>query len=151
MRQLARKAYQDLGTHAQETLALNQLYKLIPVEMKCWCIDHECQSIYQAVEAIEGHEAILGEAGQERKKSSLRSIDLGTGDQNNDPSVVGILRKLDDRLDKLESLSLVQQIACHKEGPKPEQRPAQANKNNRCCFFCNSPDHLVKNCPEITR
>ena len=45
LRLLARKAYRDLDTHAQETLALNQLYKLIPVEMKYRCIDHDCHSI----------------------------------------------------------------------------------------------------------
>ena len=116
----------------------------------CRCIDHDFQSIHQAVEVIERYEAILGEAGQKCKKSSLRSLDLEIGDRNNDPSVVGILRKLDARLDKLESLSLVQQIADREEGPKPERRPAHANKSNRCSFFCNSPNHLVKNCPEIT-
>ena len=153
LRQLAKKAHRHLDSNVQETLALNQLYKLIPVEMKCRCMDHDCQSIHQAVEVIERYEAILGEAGQDRKKISFKSLetDYKTEDQNNETSVAGILRKLDSRLDKLESLSLVQQVAGREEGLKPERRQANANKSSRCCFFCNSPDHLVKNCPEITR
>ena len=152
LRQLARKAYRDLDTHAQETLALNQLYKLIPVEMKCRCMDHDCQSIHQAVEVIERYEAILGEAGQDRKKISLRSLetDYKTEDQNNEPSVAGILRKLDSRLEKLESLSLVQQITGRENIEDQRRKPNHGNTNKRCCFFCSLPDHLVKNCPEIT-
>ena len=153
LRQLARKAYRDLDTHAQETLALNQLYKLIPVEMKCRCMDHDCQSIHQAVEVIERYEAILGEAGQDRKKISLRSLetDYKTEDQNNEPSVAGILRKLDSRLEKLESLSHAQQITAREIIENQRRKPNHGNTNKRCCFFCSSPDHLVKNCPEITR
>ena len=149
LRQLAKKAYRHLDTNAQETLALNQLYKLIPVEMKCRCIDHDCQSVHQAVEVIERYEAILGESSQERKKSSLRSMEHKTEAKNNDPSISGILKKLDARLEKLETLSLVQQIAGREDTAKQQWKPAQSvNRNNRCCFFCSSPDHMVKNCPE---
>ena len=49
LRLLAKKAYRSLDTDAQETIALNQLYKLISVEMKGRCIDHDCQSVQQAV------------------------------------------------------------------------------------------------------
>ena len=152
LRQLAKKAYRHLDTNAQETLALNQLYKLIPVEMKCRCIDHDCQSVHQAVEVIERYEAILGESSQERKKSSLRSMDHKTEAKNNDPSKSGILQKLDARLEKLETLSLVQQIAGREDTAKQQWKPAPSvNRNNRCCFFCSSPDHMVKNCPEKSR
>ena len=151
LRQLAKKAYRNLDSNAQETLALNQLYKLIPVEMKCRCMDHDCQSIHQAIEVIERYEAILGEAGQERKKTSLRGIDIETEDQNNDPCVAGILRKLDSRLEKLESLSLAQQITGRENTENQRRKACYGNMNKRCCFFCSSADHLVKNCPEITR
>ena len=150
LRQLAKKAYRNLDSNAQETLALNQLYKLIPVEMKCRCMDHDCQSIHQAIEVIERYEAILGEAGQERKKTSLRSIDIETEDQNNDPCVA-ILRKLDSRLEKLESLSLAQQITGRENTENQRRKAGYGNMNKRCCFFCSSPNHLVKNCPELTR
>ena len=55
------KKFEDSGSHR------SQIYKLIPVEMKCRCVDHDCQSVQQAVEVIERYEAILGEAGQDRK------------------------------------------------------------------------------------
>ena len=151
LRQLARKAYRNLDSNAQETLALNQLYKLIPVEMKCRCMNYDCQSIHQAIEVIERYEAILGEAGQDHKKSSLRSIDIETEDQNNDPCVAGILRKLDSRLEKLVSLSLAQQITGRENTENQRRKAGYGNMNKRFCFFCSSPDHLVKNCPEITR
>ena len=50
---MAKKAYRNLDTQAQESLALNQLYKLILIEMKCRCTDHDCQSVQEAVEVIE--------------------------------------------------------------------------------------------------
>ena len=93
LRQLAKKAYRSLDTDAQETLALNQLYKLIPVEMKCRCIDHDCQSVQQAVEVIERYEAILGEATQERKKGNVRNIEQSQQPQNPDPNISSILKK----------------------------------------------------------
>lgn len=143
LRQLAKKAYRKLDSNAQETLALNQLYKLIPVDMKCRCIDHDCQSVQQAVEVIERYEAILGEAGQERKRNNVRAIDMKTEAQNADSSVSNILKKLDARLEKLESLQLTQKIA----GPgNPHWRPSTGSKS-KCCFHCSSPDHLIKSCP----
>ena len=147
LRQLAKKAYRNLDYIAQDTLALNQLYKLIPVEMKCRCVDHDCQSVQQAVKVIERYETILGEAGQDRKKNNLRSLYHKTEPQNTDPTVTGFLKKLDARLEKLESLSLAQQIAgCENTSNK---RPG--NKNNRCCFLCSSPDHMVRNGPDRNR
>lgn len=143
LRQLAKKAYRNLDASAQETLALNQLYKLIPVEMKCRCIDHDCQSVQQAVEVIERYEAILGEAGQERKKNNVRTIDMKNEVQNADSSVSNILKKFDARLERLESLQLARKIA----GPgNPHWRPNSGSKS-KCCFHCSSPDHLVKSCP----
>ncbi|VDI31311.1 ceramide glucosyltransferase [Mytilus galloprovincialis] len=46
---------------AQEVLALNQLYKSIPIEMKCRCEDRECKTVADAVDIIERYEALLGE------------------------------------------------------------------------------------------
>lgn len=50
----------DLNEKAQEILALNHLYKLISVEMKCRCIDKNCQRISKAADIIDRFEAILG-------------------------------------------------------------------------------------------
>ena len=146
LRQLAKKAYRNLDTQAQESLALNQLYKLIPIGMKCRCIDHDCQSVQEAVEVIERYEAIIGEATQERRRNNFRAVDQKQEPQTVDPSMSNILKKLDARLEKLESLSLAQQIG----GRDYQNRRPDANRDRKC-FFCSSPDHMVKNCPEKSR
>jgi hypothetical protein len=59
LRQMAQKAYRKLDTLAQETLALNQLYKSVSLEMKSKCIDKECETVATVVDIVEKHEAIL--------------------------------------------------------------------------------------------
>ncbi|VDI65534.1 Hypothetical predicted protein [Mytilus galloprovincialis] len=49
LRQMVQKAYCNLDSLAQEVLALNQLYKSIPIEMKCRCVDRECKTVADAV------------------------------------------------------------------------------------------------------
>ncbi|KAK3588124.1 hypothetical protein CHS0354_012181 [Potamilus streckersoni] len=44
LRQLAQKAYSNLDAKSQEMLALNQLFRILPYEMKCRCIDKECKT-----------------------------------------------------------------------------------------------------------
>jgi hypothetical protein len=56
---MAQKANRKLETLAQKALALNQLYKSIPLEMKSKCIDKECETVATAVDIIEKHEAIF--------------------------------------------------------------------------------------------
>ena len=59
LRLMAQTAYIKLDTLAEETLALNQLYKSISLEMKSKCIDKECETVATAVYIIEKHEAIF--------------------------------------------------------------------------------------------
>ena len=114
--------------------------------MKCRCIDHDCKSVQQ--EVIERYEAILGEAAQERKKTNVRNMDQMPQPQNSDPNISNILKKLDSRLEKLESMSLAHQIS----GRENQQWRANVdNRNKKCYFYCSSPDHMVKNCPEKIR
>ena len=115
--------------------------------MKCRCIDHDCQSVQQAVEVIERYEAILGEATQERKKGNVRNIEQSQQPQNPDPNISSILKKLDTRLERLESVSLAQQLTS-RDTQQWRQHPVS---RNRKCFFCSSPDHMIKNCPEKAR
>jgi hypothetical protein len=56
---MAQKAYRKLDTLAQEAIALSQLYKSIPLEMKNKCIDKECETVATALDIIEKHEAIF--------------------------------------------------------------------------------------------
>lgn len=53
IRQMAQRAYHNLDAPAKEALALNQLYKIIPLEMKCRCMDKDCQTVSEAVDFIE--------------------------------------------------------------------------------------------------
>ena len=127
---------------AQETLALNQLYKLIPVEMKCRCIDSMCQNVYQAVEVIERYEAILGDHSQDAKKSNIRAIDTS----GIDTTISSVLQKLDSRLEKLESISLVHQNNTAQQYRR-QSGPQNVNRDRKC-FFCNASDHMYRSCPQ---
>ena len=73
LRLLAQRAYPELGTDAQESLALHQFYKAISLEMKCRCIDRDCRTVEPAVQVVERYEALLGES-TEKKKGNVRAI-----------------------------------------------------------------------------
>ena len=145
LRQLAKKAYGDLDTTAQETLALNQLYKLIPVEMKCRCIDSKCENVYQAVDIIERYEAILGDHSQELKKSNIRAIDTS----GIDTTISNLFQKLDSRLEKMESIHLVHQNNSAQQYRR-QSGPQNYNRERRC-YECNAPDHFRRDCPQFQR
>ena len=135
LRQLSKKAYVQLDSQAQEAIALNQLYKIIPLEMKCRCVDNDCRSLHEAAAVVDRYEAILGDSSSRTyaRGNNVRAIDTSGVDD----SVSGILHKLDSRLEKLESIALVQN-----KPPVPGQR-----QNERRCYSCNSLDHLYKQCP----
>ena len=73
LRLLAQRSYPELGTDAQESLALHQFYKAITLEMKCRYIDRDCRTVESAVQIVERYEAILGE-GTNKKKSNVRAV-----------------------------------------------------------------------------
>ena len=73
LRLLAQRSYSELGTDAQESLALYQFYKAITLEMKCRCIDRDCRTVESAVQIVARYEAILGE-GTDKKKSNVRAV-----------------------------------------------------------------------------
>ena len=52
---------------AQEELALNQLYKVISLEMKCGYIDKDCQTTFEAVDVMERYEAMMGDYSDYKK------------------------------------------------------------------------------------
>ncbi|XP_062605071.1 uncharacterized protein LOC134266883 [Saccostrea cucullata] len=136
IRQLSQKAYSNLDIDAQESLGLNHLYKIIPVEMKCRCIDKECSTVAEAVDVIERYESIMGDG--DKKKINVRHVDQEqivkqlTGEQKSN-NLEHTIKLLINRLDKLESAQRME--------------PRKGN-NSWTCFICNSPDHLMKDCPE---
>ena len=75
IRQMAQKAYCNLDPPAQEALALNQLYKIVSLEMKCRCIDRDCTTVSGAVDVIERYEAIMGD-NLDREKSNITCLEI---------------------------------------------------------------------------
>ena len=69
---VGQKAYCNLDDTAQELLALNHLYKVVSVEMKCRCIEKHCQTVFDAADVIDRYEAILGE-NTDWKKQHVRA------------------------------------------------------------------------------
>ncbi|KAK3587525.1 hypothetical protein CHS0354_004808 [Potamilus streckersoni] len=53
LRQLAQKAYSNIDAKFQEILASNQLFRILPYEMKCRCIDRECKTVDEALEVVQ--------------------------------------------------------------------------------------------------
>ncbi|KAH3703296.1 hypothetical protein DPMN_026552 [Dreissena polymorpha] len=98
IRQLAQKAYSEFDHRSQEQLALHQLYKLIPNDMKCRCIDRNCTNIIEAVAVIERYESILGTS-----TTNIRACNVDT-------SVESALKQITDRLSNLESRNSPQSV-----------------------------------------
>ena len=104
IRQMAQKAYCNLDSLAQEALALNQLYKIISLEMKCRCIDRDCRTVAEAVDIIKRYEAIMGDYS-DRKKSNMRTIDsspLRKAESQSKSNLESTLERIEARLDRLE-------------------------------------------------
>lgn len=146
IRQMAQKAYCNLDSLAQEALALNQLYKIVSLEMKCRCIDRDCRTVAEAVDVIERYEAIMGD-NSDRKRSNMRTIDssplnkVESSRLQQKPTLETALERIEARLDRLERQNQFQQQTVPKQGVNA-QKPAK-----RTCFTCSSPFHLYKNCP----
>ena len=126
LRQLSQKAYADLDHVAQESLALNQLYKQVSGEMQCRCIDNNCKTINDAVEVIERYEAVLGTS----QAMTVRSVDVSTTDSQ----VLSAVKRPETRLDRLEKACL----------PVPQRNQVKP----KVCYGCQSPNHIWRNCPQ---
>lgn len=144
VRQMAQKAYCDLGPRAQEALALNQLYKIISLDMKVRCIDKECTTVIEAVDVIERYEALLGESND--KKKPVRMI-RHNNDQQRSPnryhekaqnsSLDQTLKTLVVRLERLEN-------SIKNRGQS--YQPNKKYSTNRSCYICQSPEHFFRDC-----
>ncbi|KAK3580653.1 hypothetical protein CHS0354_017923 [Potamilus streckersoni] len=148
IRQMAQKAFCNLDSKAQESLALNQFCKILPTEMKCRCIDNNCETVADAVDVVERYEAILGDE-YDKKKANVRAVGSNKTEHqgSNDNGRIGaMLQRIEKRLELLEKGSTplknvkdwINQI---------QNRYAPRNEKRRTCFVCNSPDHFFRNCP----
>ena len=138
LRQLAQKAYSNLDAKSQEMLALNQLFRVLPYEMKCRCIDKECKTVAEAVEVVQRYESLLGDEVT-KKKSSVR---LTNGSSFSDSKIIDsvqeTLKQVVDRLDRLERKGL---------NPFGPDRSTNYQQGNKACFLCKSTDHFYRKCP----
>ena len=131
LRHLSQLAYADLDRFAQERLALNQLYKHIPAEMQCRCIDKQCETVVDAIHVIEQYEAVLGSVQQ----ANIRAVDSTSSTPHS--SLEDSVKQILARLDKLE------------RADNTTARSATRHSNTpRLCFGCKSPDHFWANCPQ---
>lgn len=129
LHRLSRKAYEDLDTKAQITLALHQLYKSVKSEVKLRCMDKDCTSLDEAVMAIETYEQIMEEdpaSGNENRSSTLR------------------MDRLELAVDKLtENFQM-----CLKHFAKERGQTDMISKERiKTCYVCNSTKHFRKDCP----
>ncbi|CAC5369859.1 unnamed protein product [Mytilus coruscus] len=149
IRQLAQKAYYDLDSAAQESLALNQLFKVITVEMKCRCIDKECQTIADAVDVIERYESILGDG--DKKKSTIRAVESKDIEGHmSEKDYQSNLQALQDRIAKLEQghrnrdtkgqiladvtvVTVSEELSIQKQ-PKGQEGTSRANQRHNTSF-----------------
>ena len=128
LRQLAQKAYPDFDHSSQERLAVNHLYKLVSTEMKCRCMDNNCRTINEVVSVIERYESILGSS-----ISNVRAFD-SVGGRDEKPDIETMIKRIEIRLDKIESAS------ARKSSTQSQQYP-------KTCFGCNALDHFWGSCP----
>ncbi|CAG2228453.1 unnamed protein product [Mytilus edulis] len=111
--------------------------------MKCRCIDKECATISDAVQVIERYEAILGEPPvTEKKKTAVRQI------STDDDQDYGF-DQLNARVAKLEQTSYNTPTATSQTMYK-SNAPSQG-KFERKCFICESPRHIIKDCPMLKK
>ncbi|MES9884510.1 MAG: hypothetical protein ABW185_27000 [Sedimenticola sp.] len=162
LRLMAQRAYPNLGPDAQETLALHQLYKVLPIEMKCRCLDRDCGSIASAVQIIERYEALLGD-GSDKKRMTVRAIDdhfdhrqsapFGnearphTRVDRGNPQGGDALHQVLDRLAKLESTPDRRNMGPRMQPYQSGGSTGRPKQTTRRCYACDSPDHFLRECP----
>lgn len=121
--------YSNLDSTAQETLALNQLYNMVTMEMKCRCMDKECRNVFDAVDVFERYESLFEET-EERKGIGVRAVNV-VPLQNE----VGIpYDELCEDIDQIfQRLTILER--------------ATSTARKITCFNCSSPSAFIRDCP----
>ena len=145
LRLLAMRAYPKLSSDAQESLALNQFYKTISLEMKCRCIDRDCQTIEQAVETVERYEIILGD--DKRHTFNVRAIYSSDNEnqQETEYQTVDIAKQIKNVLERIERMESEMQRTTSSQHRNYQYRNRQTYSG---CYTCGSLDHYMRNCQQ---
>ena len=149
IRQMSQKAYCNLDPPAQEALALNQLYKIVSLKMKCRCIDRDCTTVSEAVDVTERYEAIMGD-NLDHKKSNMRAIDLSSVRRNETQQKSkpeSTLERIEARLDRLEKQTQFTPQIGQPQQTFPKQGGGGQKPTKITCYTCSSPHHMFRNCP----
>lgn len=150
IRRMAQRAYPDFSARAQEVIALNQLYKAIPVDLKFKCMDKECPTVTEAVDIIERYEAVLDDE-KERKKLGINMVSDG-GPKNSQIKPVGTEVAMQHILQEMQMINKgINQLVLREDNKRYGEatgKPQYARKSGSMrCFTCDSPDHIRRDCP----
>lgn len=157
---LASKAYPYLDQRSQQSLALQQFYKSMPVDIKWRCIERDCRTLREAEEVAETFELIVG------KEKKIRQVKF------EQPVVTErISSPQHNRMQKEESpvpsrdASLAQTRGFHnnyrqsyspsREASSTESRSSYDSRQHRPqhkgCYCCKETGHFFRECPVYQR
>jgi hypothetical protein len=160
---LARRAYPKGMTDMNlQKLALQQFYKSLEPEMRWRCIEKNCITIDEAVEAVETYETVMGKSNPLRRPVRAALTESAQDDKSK------MIQTLADKIDRLE-VQLREQRANQANhnalpGRNNNRQPYYNNQrgNNRYpnrdtiesplpCFICKRTGHYYKECPTFLK
>ena len=133
---LAQRAYPFMSHDAHEMLALNQLYKSVPPEIKFKCLTEQCITIDKAVAVIEMYEGVFNPGADSKFQARATSSSTVKNATEQESST---LARIESAVQEMQNC--VRQLTNYSRGQRFEQ-PAQ-----RRCYNCQSPGHFRRNCP----
>ena len=144
LRLIAQRAYPNIGTLGQESVALNQFYKSLSPEMKCRCIDRRCASIFEAVDVVEQYESIM-EGSANRK--AVRAV-ASAPDNTTVPDLQQLVTKLDLLMTRINALEKKNDLSMRSERKPPQTQNTHVYSG---CHNCGAKDHYIRDCPNRRR
>lgn len=137
VRRMAQRAYANLDIVAQETLALNQLYRELSPEMKYKCITGGCKTVSEAIEMIETYEGIVGEEMGKRRSTVRRLENQCVTEEDKQSAENSMLQETLEQI--LKQLNRMDRTR--------NNRNSDQNKSQPICYLCHTPGHIRRDCP----
>ena len=133
---LTQRAYPSMTRDTQEMLALNQLYKSVPPEVKFKCLTEQCSSIDQAIAVIEMYEGVFNTIGSNSNSTQ--------GARTESARAVQQEQSANDQIEKtLEKL----QTCINQFNSQNKQKPNIQYQEPRRCYNCKALGHFIRDCP----